>query len=60
VHLGTTPRLVALAIVGLWYQDRMGGWLEEPSKPKEEMTRNEWHAGKSWRQKKELKFLLNM
>ena len=25
------PRLVALAMLGLWYQDRMGGLLEEPS-----------------------------
>ena len=25
------PRLVGLAILGLWYQDRMGGLLEEPS-----------------------------
>ena len=24
------PRLVGLAILGLWYQDRMGGLLEEP------------------------------
>jgi hypothetical protein len=33
------PRLVALAILGLWYQDRMGGLLEEPSGPEEEVTR---------------------
>jgi hypothetical protein len=32
-------RLVALAILGLWYQDRMGGLLEELSEPQEEMTR---------------------
>ena len=25
------PRLVGLAMLGLWYQDRMGGLLEEPS-----------------------------
>ena len=24
------PRLVGLAMLGLWYQDRMGGLLEEP------------------------------
>ena len=29
------PRLVALAILGLWYQDRMGGLLEEPSESEE-------------------------
>jgi Helix-turn-helix len=33
------PRLVALAILGLWYQDRMGGLLEEPSGSEEEVTR---------------------
>jgi hypothetical protein len=27
------PKLVALAILGLWYQDRMGGLLEEASEP---------------------------
>jgi hypothetical protein len=32
------PQLVALAIQGLWYQDRTGGLLEEPSEPEEEMT----------------------
>jgi hypothetical protein len=33
------PRLVALAILGLWSQDRIGGLLEEPSEPEEDMTR---------------------
>jgi hypothetical protein len=36
---GGPPRLVALAILGLWYQDRMGGLLEGPSEPEEELTR---------------------
>ena len=27
------PRVVALAILGLWYQNRMGGLLDEPSEP---------------------------
>jgi len=27
---------VALAILGLWYQDRMGGLLEEASEPEEQ------------------------
>jgi hypothetical protein len=31
------PRLVALAMLGLWYQDRMGGLLEEPSGSEEEV-----------------------
>ena len=30
------PKLVALAILGLWYQDRMGGLLEEASEPEEQ------------------------
>jgi hypothetical protein len=30
------PKLVALAILGLWYQDRMGGLLEEASEPKKQ------------------------
>ena len=29
------PQVVALAILGLWYQDRMGGLLEEVSEPAE-------------------------
>jgi hypothetical protein len=29
------PKLVALAILGLWYQDRMGGLLEE-AEPEEQ------------------------
>ena len=29
------PKLVALAILGLWYQDRMGGLLDEASEPEE-------------------------
>jgi hypothetical protein len=29
------PKLVALAILGLWYQDRMGGLLEEAREPEE-------------------------
>ena len=29
------PKLVALAILGLWYQDRMGGLVEEVSEPEE-------------------------
>jgi hypothetical protein len=29
------PKLVSLAILGLWYQDRMGGLLEEASEPAE-------------------------
>jgi hypothetical protein len=33
------PRLVALAILGFWYQDRMGGLLEELGEPEKEMTR---------------------
>ena len=33
------PKLVVLAILGLWCQDRMGGLLEELSEPEEEMTR---------------------
>jgi Helix-turn-helix len=33
------PRLVALAMLGLWYQDRMGGLLEEPSGSEEKVTR---------------------
>jgi hypothetical protein len=28
-------KLVALAILGLWYQDRMGGLLDEASEPEE-------------------------
>jgi hypothetical protein len=27
------PRVVALAILGLWYQNRMGGLLDEPGEP---------------------------
>jgi len=27
---------VALAILGLWYQDRMGGLLDEASEPEEQ------------------------
>jgi hypothetical protein len=34
-----SPRLVALAILGLWHQDRIGGLLDELSEPEEEMTR---------------------
>ena len=30
------PKLVALAILGLWYQDRMGVLLEEASEPAEQ------------------------
>jgi hypothetical protein len=30
------PKLVALAILGLWYQDRMGGLLEDASEPEEQ------------------------
>jgi hypothetical protein len=30
------PKLVALAILGLWYQDRMGGLLEEASEPEKQ------------------------
>jgi hypothetical protein len=30
------PKLVSLAILGLWYQDRMGGLLDEASEPKEQ------------------------
>ena len=37
------PRLVGLAMLGLWYQDRMGGLLEEPleaaKKPKRKPRR---------------------
>jgi hypothetical protein len=33
------PWLVALAILGLWYQDRTGELFEEPSELEEEMTR---------------------
>ena len=29
------PRLVALAMLGLWYQNRMGELLDEPSGPEE-------------------------
>ena|ERR1700693_2781194 len=36
-----TQRHVALAMLGLWYQDRMGGLLEELSEPEEETTRNQ-------------------
>jgi len=32
------PKLVALAILGLWYQDRMGGLLEEASEPQEQAS----------------------
>jgi hypothetical protein len=32
------PKVVALAILGLWYQDRMGGLLEEASVPHEEFA----------------------
>jgi hypothetical protein len=32
------PKLVALAILGLWYQDRMGGLLEEASEPAERVV----------------------
>jgi hypothetical protein len=32
-------RLVALAILGFWYQNRMGGLLEELGEPEKEMTR---------------------
>jgi predicted transcriptional regulator len=27
------PRIVALAMLGLWFQDRMGGLVEGPSEP---------------------------
>src|SRR5271166_4804217 len=30
------PKLVALAILGLWYKDRMGGLLDEASEPEEQ------------------------
>jgi hypothetical protein len=33
------PKLVALAILGLWYQDRMGGLLEEASEPEEQAVK---------------------
>ena len=34
------PKLVALAILGLWYQDRMGGLLEEAGEPQEQAAQN--------------------
>jgi hypothetical protein len=33
------PKLVALAILGLWYQDRMGGLLEEASEPEKQAVK---------------------
>ena len=33
------PKLVALAILGLWYQDRIGGLMEEASEPEEHAVR---------------------
>jgi hypothetical protein len=39
VYLEGLPRLVAFIILGVWYQDRMEGLLEEPSEREEAMTR---------------------
>jgi hypothetical protein len=50
------PRLVASAILGLWYQDRMGGLLETERTGRSDDAKAKRQAGKSWRQKKELKF----
>ena len=33
------PRIVGLAMLGLWYQDRMGGLVEGPSGSDKETTR---------------------
>jgi hypothetical protein len=33
------PRLVALAVLGLWYARKMDGLLEEPEQPPEEKPR---------------------
>ena len=39
------PKLVALAILGLWYQDRMGGLLEEANECEEQAVQKK--EGKS-------------
>jgi hypothetical protein len=39
------PRLVALAILGLWYQDRMGGLLEESDGSEEGMRKPKGKQG---------------
>jgi transcriptional regulator with XRE-family HTH domain len=36
---GGPPRLVGLAMLGLWYQDRMGGLLEGPTEADKKPTR---------------------
>lgn len=33
------PKIVALAMLGLWFQNRMGGLVEEPTPPDKEPTR---------------------
>ncbi|MBV8227607.1 MAG: helix-turn-helix domain-containing protein [Verrucomicrobia bacterium] len=33
------PKIVALAMLGLWFQDRMGGLIEGPSGPDKETAR---------------------
>ena len=33
------PKIVALAMLGLWFQDRMGGLVEGPAGPDKEPTR---------------------
>ena len=47
------PKLVALAILGLWYQDRMGGLLEEASEPAERAVQPRGKQGNRRSNKKE-------
>jgi hypothetical protein len=53
-------RLVALAILGLRYEDRMGGLFEELSGPEEEMTRKPKGRQGNRRAKNSKFFLLKM
>ena len=39
------PKIVALAMLGLWFQDRMGGLLEGPDSSEQETTRRKPKGG---------------
>jgi hypothetical protein len=39
------PKLVALAILGLWYQDRMGGLLEEANRKNKQCKKQAANKG---------------
>jgi hypothetical protein len=43
------PKLVSLAILGLWYQDRMGGLLGEASEPEEKAVQKKERKGRNRR-----------